>query len=308
MISQRISLGISALLVALALVPSLLFAYHGQFSRMFGDDYCRVESGLAHGPFDNVAIWRSNWAGSYTKYFLHSVFAPLDWQITRILPAAASLLWLIGLFWLLWRAFGLWGWRRHRLSAALICASLLLATMIDGFYTKETFFYYTAHLTYAMPMALFTLYMAAILESVIRLRARRSLVVAAVGSFVFCFLNAGFAEMYLVTQAIALSVFLGVAFLLVEYPHRRPTLLLLIAGMLGTVASAVVMLTAPGVQNRAEWTANFVQPVRELPELLDLSMARAVEYLTDANAFAGFALVFALGMAVAQIAGKPSPG
>jgi len=155
-------------------------------------------------------------------------------------------------------------------------------------------------------MALFTLYLAAMLESVIRWRAGRSLVAAAVASFVFCFLNAGFAEMYLVTQGIALFVLLGATLLLAEYPHRRPTLLLLMAGMFGTVASAVVMLTAPGVQSRAEWTANFVQPVRALQELLDLSVARGVEYLTDANAFAGFALVFALGMAAAQIACRPS--
>ncbi len=294
------------MLVALALIPALLFAYHGQFSRMFADDYCHIDAGMAHGPLQNMAYWRSKWNGAYSDFFLHSVFAPLDWQITRILPAATSLLWLIGLFWLLWRVFGLWGWRRRRLAAALICASLLLATMIDAFYTKQTFFFYAAHLRYAAPMALFTLYMAAILESVIRLRARRSLVVAALGSFLFCFLNAGFAEMYFVTQAIALSVFLGAAYLLVKYPHRRPTLLLLMAGMLGTVASAVVMLTAPGVQNRAEWTATVIEPVRTLPELLELSMARAVEYLTDANVFAGFALVFALGMAVAQIAGKPA--
>jgi len=304
--SQMFKSGISAFLVALALIPSLLFAYSGQFSRMIADDYCRIEAGLANGPWQNVAHWRSIWTGSYTNYFLHGVFAPLDLQITRMLPAATSLLWLIGLFWLLWRVFGFGGWRRHRLSAALICASLLLATMIDAFYSKQTFFHYTAHLSYASPIVLFTIYLAAILEAICRLRARRSWALAAVASLVFCFLNAGFAEMYLVAQGTALFVFLVAAYLLAEYPHRRPTLLLLSAGMFGTATSAVVMLTAPGVMLRAADSHSLVMPVRDLPELLDLSMARAVEYLTDANAFAGFALVFALGMAAAQIACRPS--
>ena len=304
--SQVFKSGIRVALVAPALVPLLLFVYSAQFSRLFADDYCRIEAGLAHGPLHNVEFWRNSWTGSYSNYFLHGVFAPLDWQIARIMPAVTSLIWLVGLVWLLWRAFGFWGWRQHRLVAAVACAALLLVATIDAFYTKQIFFYYTAHLSYATPMALFTLYLAAVLDAIIRLRSRRSQAAAAVASCVVCFLNAGFAEMVLVGQAIALVVLLGAAYLLVAYPQRRMALLLLSAGLLGTALSGAFMLTAPGVASRATYYSDrLLPPVRDLTELLDLSIARSIAYLSDANAFAGFALVFALGMAAGLIARKP---
>ena len=303
---QGIRSGITVSLVALAFVPLLLSVYSSQFSRLFADDYCRIEAGAANGPLHNVAVWRSRWTGSYTNYFLHGVFAPLDWQIARVLPAFTSVIWLVGLAWLLWRAFGYWVWRRHRLVAAVACAALLLATIIDAFYTKQIFYYYTAHLSYASPMALFTLFLAALFEAARRFRSGPRLALAAVSGFVFCYLNAGFAEMVLVAQAIALVVLLGAAFLLAEGGRRRPLSLLVVAGLLGTIASAATMLTAPGVQSRAEWTETYVAPVRALPQLLELGISQALEFLLDPAAFAGFALVFALGMAAGQIAPMPN--
>jgi len=305
MISQSTLARLRLPLVALALAPLLLIAYSGQFSRMIADDYCRIESGSARDPLSNVIYWRSWHSGNYTNHFLHAVFAPLDWQMTRIMPAVTSLIWLIALIWLLWRAFGYWGWRRHRLTVAAICASLLLAATIETFYTRQIYFHFTAHLSYATPLAMFTLYAAATLESICRLDKRRSQAVAAVASFVFCFVNAGFAEMYLVSQLTALMIFLGATYLLMKGPRRRLALILLSAGILGTVASAVVGLAAPGVSVRAANSHMLVKPVRALPDLIDMTTGHAVEYLIDADVFAAFALVFALGMVAVQIARAP---
>ncbi|MCY3834729.1 MAG: DUF6056 family protein [Chloroflexi bacterium] len=289
----------------LALVPLLLFAYSGQFSRMIADDYCRIESGSTRDPFTNVMYWRSRHTGSYTNYFLHAVFAPLDWQITRIIPAVTSFIWLVGLSWLLYRAFGFWGWRRHGLIAAVTCASLLLAATVGTFYTPQIYYHYTVQLSYTAPIVLLTLYMAAVLDSAIRLRSVRSQAVAAVASLVFCFLNAGFSEMYLVTQLALLPVFLGASYLFVARPHRRLAFLLLFAGLLGTVAGGVAQLAAPGVSMRAAASHQLVKPVQALPDLIEMTTRQAVEYLIDADVFAGFALAFALAMAAALMARAP---
>ena len=302
-VSQRTASGLKALLVTAALVPILLLAHSGQFSRMIADDYCRIEAGLAHEPLQNVAYWRGKWTGSYSNYFLHAVFAPLDWQITRVMPAATSAIWLIGLLWLLWRAFGAWGWRRHRLVSALVCASLLLAAGLDALYSRQTFFHYTAHLAYAAPLALFTLYAAAVQELIIRLRRGRSQALAAVASLVFCFLNAGLSEMYLATQLALLLVFICAAFVVVEQGRRRVALLLLGAGLLGTVAGGVAQLAAPGVSMRAANSHDLVKPMRALPALIDMAARQALDYVIDAEVFAGFSLAFALGVAAAQFAG-----
>ena len=302
MISQPTLARLRILLVALALAPLVLIAYSGQFSRMIADDYCRIESGTTRDPMANVVYWRSWHSGSYSNHFLHSVLAPLDWQMTRIMPAVNSLVWLIGLVWLLYRTFGFWGWRRRRLVAAIICASLLLAAIIETFYTRQIYYHFTVQVSYTAPMALFTLYLAAMLEAVIRLRAVRSCALAAFASLVFCFLNAGFAEMVLVAQFVTLFVFLIATALLSEAAHRALPLTLLSAGILGTLASAAVGLAAPGVSMRAANSHTLVKPVRALPDLIEMTASQTVNYLIDADVFAGFALAFALGMATALIA------
>ena len=305
MIDHRTASVSKVLLVSQALVPILLFAYLGQFNRMISDDYCYISGGRTLGPLNNLIVQRNIWNGSYSDYFMRGMLGPLDWEAVRILPAATILIWLFGMVWLMWQALGLWHLRRNRLTIAVICASLLLAATINAFYSKETIFYYSAHMRYTLPLAMFTVFLAAVLEATKRLSTRPSCATAAFASVVFCFVNAGFSEMYLVFQLTMLLVLLGATYLLVERLHRRLPLLLLSAGLLGTIASAVTVLTAPGVAIRAEKTLNLVAPVRALPELIQLSIGRASQYLIDQYAFAGFALLFALGLVLAQILHEP---
>ena len=75
------------LIAALALVPVVLYAYLGQFSRLMADDYCTVAFGLEKGAWDYM-VWKLNiWSGSYASWFFKGAIAPLDTLAPRITPA-----------------------------------------------------------------------------------------------------------------------------------------------------------------------------------------------------------------------------
>ncbi|MDE2855122.1 MAG: hypothetical protein OXN88_13195 [Chloroflexota bacterium] len=298
--SQMFKSGLSALLVALALIPALLFAFNGQFSRMFRDDGCHIRWGRDRGAWDNMLAQREAWNGAYGDFFLHGLFGPLDQHIVQILPLVSLLIWLGAVAWLIWQALGYFRLQHGRWAIAFIAAGLILAATIHAFYTLEVFYWYSANVRYFLPLVLFTLFVSTALSLSKLLNSRRRCATAAIASAVFCFMVAGFSEMYLVEQGLMLLILLSVTYLLAQHPCRRPLSLMLIAGLAGTIASAAIMLSAPGVGIRLDATVVTFDPVRALPRLIDLSFHRARLFLIDHDAFAAFILLFAVGLLLGQ--------
>ena len=286
--------------MALALIPTVLFAYSGQFSRMFKDDGCHIQLGRDHGPWDNMHAQREAWNGAYSDYFLHGLFGPMDWKIVQVLPLVSLLIWLGALAWLIWQALAYFRLRQGRWAIAIIAAGLMVAGTIHAFYNLEVFYWYSANVRYFLPLVLFTIFASTALSLSKRLNSRRRCATAAVASAVFCFMVAGLSEMYLVEQGLMLLILLCLTYLLAQHPCRRPASLMLIAGLAGTMASAATMLSAPGVGIRLDDTVELVDPIRTLPQLIDLSFHRTRLYLIDHDAFSAFVLLFAVGLLSAQ--------
>ena len=72
-------------LALLALVPALLFAYMGQFSRFMADDYCHIARGAEYGALGGALYQRELWNGSYSDYFFHGFLAPLAESIASVI-------------------------------------------------------------------------------------------------------------------------------------------------------------------------------------------------------------------------------
>ena len=79
------------LIAALALVPLILYAWLGQFSRLMSSDYCTVAFGLEKGAWDYM-VWKLNtWAGGYANWFFKGAMAPLDILAVRIISVMNKL-------------------------------------------------------------------------------------------------------------------------------------------------------------------------------------------------------------------------
>lgn len=285
-------------LVCLSLAPVLLFAYIGQFMRLMRDDYSRIADARELDLLSFVMNYRNSWSGSFGNVFFQGVLRPLDGTIAQYMPAVIIAVWLLGLIWLLAIALRWLELDSSRLALATALASLLLAATINGFYSLESLYWYTASTAYALPIALAVLGIALTLSLIHRSRTRLQRVMTAALVALISFAVASFAEMILVFQLTALP-FLGlVAALLADRRQRRQILLLIAIGWLATIVNGLVQVTAPGIGDRVDWYVGggVTTPIRSLSELIPVTIALTFQYVTDQFAFAGFALVFAAGL------------
>ena len=295
-VSQRVSLVV--LLVSGA--PVLLFAYFGLFMRMMRDDYGLVARARVIDPFALVMTFRSTWRGSFGDVFLVGVFGRFDGEIVKIMPAIIIALWLLGAVWLVMLCLRQLDVESNRIAIACVVAALLLTASINGFYSLESLYWYDAALRYTLPLALAMLGIALSFELLQRSRAQTSkafatLIVAAVSFGV-----ASFSEMYVAFQLSALPFLGAVAIIVGKGCHRRLALFLISIAWLATVCSGLIQLSAPGIGERVEWYVGggVTVPIRELDQLIPVTLNLTFQYVTHQSTFAGFALMFAAGLAL----------
>ncbi len=299
-------------IVLFALAPALLFAYLGQYMRLMRDDYSRIAHALESGPLSHINHHRNSWSGSFGNIFVQGVLGPLDGLSAQLMPALVIAIWLLGLIWLLAITIKQLKSAASPLTVSIVVASLMVAATINGFYSLETLYWYTASTAYALSLALAVLGIALALALAQRARTGLHKVMTAIIVALMSFAVASFSEMHLVFQLTALPFLGAAATLLVNRSHRRLALFLVLAGWLATIINALVQMTAPGIGDRVEWYVGggVTTPIRSLSELIPLTMNLTFQYMTDQRAFAGFGMLFAVGLSVSlsmSPADSPSP-
>lgn len=290
------------ILLALALAPLLLLAYMGQFSRIMYDDYIFLTIGRDLGPWGAIIHWRDTWNGHYTDQLLHGLFARLGAAAPRILPTLLLSSWLLALTLLFRSAFRLLNVKRHLNAIAMLAAALTVVAAVNAFYSQQTFYWYSAIVNYSLSPAAFMLFLVFPLESASASHSQSRLLLAAAAGFVYCFLTAGLSAMYMVAQGGVLATLLLPAALFARRTGRRAPLTLIAAGLVATVASFLVQITAPGVAIRS----TRISPIesvskRALPDWLQYTTEATYYIAGQETVFAGFILLVGFGLFAALL-------
>ena len=295
-------LGLAALpLVALTSLPLLLFAYLGQFSRMMGDDYARFATALQMGGRQNFLHWWNNWDGSYSGILFHDLIAPLGaTSIPRVFPTVVIALWWAGLFWLFRFALSEMGFQRNGALIGIALAALTTGAAVNGFYTWESIYWYTACVDNTLPVGGMLIYLAIAFKLSRRRRSRGLAWLAAIGGAALCFVIGGFSEMFSVFQLAYLSLILAAAYRFDLSPRRNARLRLFAAGCFGSIGALLLQLAAPGVTYRIESAATIggLQPVRSASTLVIETLGLSLEYLGHRGGIGGFMLMLAVGVVI----------
>ena len=281
------------LMLALAILPVLLFAYQGQFSRIIADDFTHLTIGRILGPWESLLYWRNIHNGSYSDYFLHGLVAPLDTLVPRVTPTVILALWTLGLAWLVSQVLATLQIEHNRLAIATAVAALTVAAAINALYIPHAFFWYSANTRYLLPLAILSIYLAIVLNTATRLLFLRSQTLIALAGGVICFSIAGFSELYMLFQLSVLSVLVAFVFVFIERSLRSTFFVLFGAGWVATCVSLVCYLTAPGLHLRmAQNTENLIwSPIRALPDLLTGTLDLTFQHMGHQKGFAGFAML-----------------
>lgn len=300
--------GVVAWTVALlALLPSAVMVYLGSHSRLISDDYCHIVWGAQYGLLGGLRYVRNAWNGSYSNYFVQFLFESKGEAAPAVLSLLTIAIWLVGLAWLALIALKQLRLEENRLPLALAVSGLLVAAAINGFQSAQSFYWMSANVAYALPVAVLVLILA--IGAQLALQPKRPLRAAACFVAAVCLFNAGFSPMYLAFQGAALSALLLGAMLFLHDANRRRCLMLLAAGWLSTAVAALILMTAPGFSGRLGSDKyaqlNLGPPIRALPELLWRSLEITLEQIGHQPAFTSFALMLSLALCLTLSVYRP---
>lgn len=297
-----------AVLLILALLPLLQFAYMVQFDRLINDDYFYLAVARDLGPWGSLLYWRSAWEGSYTDHFLFGLLAPLGSDAPRVFLTGLFVVWLLSLAWLYERLLARLNIESHRRTLATGAAALTLAATVNAYYTPQSLFYFTAVVSYNLPLAPLAVYLALVLHATSPAYAGPRLKFVAICGFVICFVAAGLVELYMVFQLCLLTILLLLAALAAKRAGRRDYLALMAAGWAATALSLLIQITAPGIAVRStQFSPVEVVSKRALPDFAHYLADGLVRFILREPAFAGFIMLFCVGLFAALLLHR-SPG
>ena len=312
------------LIAALALVPLILYAYLGQFSRMIADDYCEIAEGQKLGAWDYMVQWLDTWGGAYTDAFFKGAMAPLDTLVPRMMPTLIIVLWLVGLSWLVFQGLAYLRIDHSRRAFSIAISALVITATVHAFHSPQSFYWASASIRYVLPLALLTIYLALTLWLARRsglsgavnrgshpldpTKERRGAlrVGAIIAGAALCFISAGASEIFVAFQATFLTFCLLMSGVFLRSSVRRRYLPIFGAGWLATLAGLVIQLSSPGITIRAESIVQvYGQPYRSLPTIISETLARTLGYIGHPQAFAGLMMLMGVGLLVMLIQYKP---
>ncbi len=294
------------LIAALALVPLILYAYLGQFSRMIADDYCIAAVGQELGAWDGMLYWYRNWSGAYSNFFLKSAMAPLDTFLPRVTPTIIIVLWLVGLSWLVFQCLACLGIGKPRRALSISIASLTVAATIHAFYSPQSFYWFSASIPYTLTLAWFTIYMALSLLGARRGKENTLSLLGIIVGAALCFISTGMAEMFVVFQTTFLTLCLLAIFAFLRSSVRRSYALVFGVGGLATLGGLAIQLSSPGVALRAAYIVQtYGQPNRSISTMISETLTRTLGYIGHPQALVGFIMLMGVGLLVMLIQYRP---
>jgi hypothetical protein len=293
--------------VALALAPLLLFTYFALSTRLLGDDYINLGYAMKVGTWEAMLYWRETWNGGYSNFLLYGVLAPLGIAAPPLFSVSLIATALVAYIWLVNTALASLKIRAHRGAIVIVLASLMAAATINGIYTPHTFHWFTSAVVYMWPACMFLLGMALAVETGRRIQGDIPLLLAAIASAAYAFVNAGFSEISLVFQLSAVALIAVFVFFFGAGPKRKLFLMLTAAALLGTFASLALQVSAPGFAARSSAPVHgsiLSLPLRDLVTLIGRAIGETSLYAGQQKSFAGFMLVTFAAMFMTLSAGN----
>jgi len=296
---------LQAVLLALAVLPILLFAYMGQHTRLIHDDFGYTALGRELGAWDTMLHYYNRWSPAYTTVYIKAALSSLG----VLLPPLSTLLiiglWMLGFYLLSREVIALLQLEGSRRLIALSGAALLAAAAINAFYSPQSFYWFSSNMTYTLPLGALAGCLALAIWLLKRSADTATLYAGAAVCALIMFLTAGAAEMYVVFQIVFLAPLAALAFAVADMRKRRALAIIAAAMLLATLLGLIIQVTSPGVANRMAADAErYGQPAQSLSELLTLTSQLTFESIGRPASFAGFVLLLVAGLFTALATSK----
>jgi hypothetical protein len=255
------------LLLALFCAPLVIHVYLGSYSRFIADDFCSSAVARSQGIFRGSLFWYNNWNGRFSANFLDSLFGYLGPAATPFATGVVVTAWLVAL------ALAVRQLKREAqnwIIAAMVLFAVLYVIPLVG----QSLYWGQGMRSVVPPLILGAIYVALIANRSKSTDRAGLLLLIAAG--LLTFIAVGFAETYFAVQATAIvfAVVIPAVFKIYAPANKRNYFLLLIAGLVGSLAGGLLMFVAPGNKFRQ----SAFPPPPPIIELLSISLRGLREF------------------------------
>ncbi len=241
---------LSWILFAASLMPLLVFAYLGTFTRYLADDYATAGAVLRLGFWQAQLFWYNSWHGNFMYAFTVSLAELAGVGIVRWLPFASLLVWGGSLYWALRQFFCALKLPVARLWTGILAAVLIYGTIKSFRDYAQIVYWQTVIAHYQTSLILFSLGVGLFTKRFYLSGSRPLAVWEYFAWGLTFFLSGGYSETWVIIQ-ISLTSLVFLAYLLEKnHPLRTDILLLMLFGFLISWAALYVIASSPGNNNR----------------------------------------------------------
>lgn len=269
---NKILISLSTFLLGSVLI---VHGYLSSYTRLIGDDFCSVYFAERLGLLRSIWYWRINWSGRY------SAFAT-DWFLAKVIgvttllfiPPVLIIIWILLVITAIYSALGEGKIRQDNKLTSIVLGFLFLFLVFS--LTPDilqSFYWWNGMRSYALPLIILTLFYVLFQWLLPKLDWR---LLAAI-SFLLLFFSGGLGETSAIFQLSLLIFLLAVNWFFETNIQRSKIWVILTAGILGTVISLVVIITAPGNELRQVQ----LHPTPNLESLIRISLIGFWEFLAE---------------------------
>lgn len=267
--------------IFLSILPASVLVMHGylgSYTRLIADDFCSMYFAENLGLLRSIWFWRLNWSGRY------SAFA-IDWVLAKLTPIH-SLPFVTSILLILWCLFaiiaifltlrsiksGTWNWIAAFLAGLLFVFIVLSLSPTPS----QSLYWWNGMRSYSLPLIGLTLAFMIFQARPQKFASNLTGILWGAGSFILLFIIGGLGETYAVFQFSTL--FFLIILRLVSNPIKKEDtgLLIYLAGIIGTILSLVVIISAPGNAIR-----QALNPAPDLSKLITISVQSYVDFIKN---------------------------
>jgi hypothetical protein len=252
-----------------------VYAYLGLFTRYLADDYCHTNLIAANGLIGGTLEKYLNTSDRYSTLIIVSFSEWFGPHGISFLPAIMIILWIIGLFWMLWEIKEITNLRWKPLAGFLFVTSVAFLSILQAPNRYQTIYWRSSMVTHFAPLV-FIPFLGAFMIRRIRLKnGQRTTLWANLVCFLGAFLIGGFSEPPDAIQIVVSGLALVAVWLWIKGQMRRSALITLAWAFAGALLSMVTMYLSP---------ANVIRlgiPPPSFPVLTELTLRFTIDFVLD---------------------------
>jgi hypothetical protein len=255
------------------LLPLIIYAYMGIFSRYQADDYCLAWNGTARTFLRAQTIWFRTDSSRYAATFIITLSDKLGRWTVQALPAFVLTLWLTGSFWLIHRIQKKLNLAFPLITSFFLSELLLYFVILLAPNLYQIFYWRSGLVIYLLPIVMLT-YLVIFLLSLVSKTNNWRYLAAPLVILLFLF-NGGFSETIATIQIgmLGLAIFLLIIFRI--FVNRKWAIFLLSCALIGSLLAITIMFFSPATRMRQ----GLIGAAPGLIDLVRMSLSNAFVFL-----------------------------